>query len=490
MKKTLLFISLIVISKPVFSQAEYSSFTSTGRGGATTFATDYQAVGINPANLGWTWDFEEKKVAWGLAESSYSLHSEALTKQQLRDMVSSTIKGNGSDFTRAEKIQAARDFTETGFSFNADLGSFGIAFTGKKLGGIGFRVNDRFQWNSTFGKTAADILFLGYNADYFDSLTVFNSMGDTSVVANSEDWDSDSLTIANGFANTPKLLSEIMNGSQMKMSWMREWNLSYGRKLFEVDSTFALYAGVGIKYFQGLAYLDIRSENNQLDAFSAMSPLFNIDYGTAADLNPSTVNGSGMKPVGHGFGFDLGVNAVLFNKLKIGVAVTNIGSMTWDGNVYTVKDTLLYDTQNAGLDNYNIFTQMGDILGENGLFKYDGLQSKTVKLPTALRLGASMKIGKILELGTDIIVPMNDEAANFNKAIIGFGGDIKPIKWLKLQAGFMSGGNYDFQIPVGITLIAKNGTYEAGIASRDAITFFSQNGPTLSMSMGFIRWRL
>jgi hypothetical protein len=103
----------------------------------------------------------------------------------------------------------------------------------------------------------------------------------------------------------------------MKMSWMREWNLSYGRKLFEVDSTFALYAGVGIKYFQGLAYLDIRSENNQLDAFSAMSPVFGIDYGSAANLNPSNVAGNGMKPVGHGFGFDFGVNAGPGRAIKV-----------------------------------------------------------------------------------------------------------------------------------------------------------------------------
>lgn len=489
MKKIFVFILIVVFAKPAFSQAEYSSFTSTGRGGATTFATDYQAVGINPANLGWTWDFEEKKVAWGLTEATYSIYSEALTKEQLRNMVRETIKGNGSDFTRPEKIQAARDFTETGFSLNADIGSFGIAFTGEKLGGIGFRVNDRFQWNSTFGKTAADILFLGYNADYFDSLTVMNAFGDTSVVSNSEDWSSDSLSIINGFSNAPKFISEIMDGSHLKMSWMREWNLSYGRKIFEIDSTFALYGGVGIKFFQGLGYLDITSEGGQMEAFSSLSPVFKIDYGTAADMNPSRVDGTGMKPVGNGFGFDFGVNMVLFNKLKLGVAVTNIGSMTWDGNVYTVRDTLLYDTENEGLNNYNIFTQMGDILGENGLFKYDGIASKTVKLPTTLRFGASMKLGSKVELGTDIIVPMNDEAANFNKAIIGFGGDITPIRWLKLQAGFMTGGNYDFQIPIGITFIAKNGTYEAGFASRDAITFFSQNGPTLSLSMGFIRWR-
>lgn len=489
MKSILIVVSLFSLSTAAISQAEYSSFTSTGRGGATTFATDYQAVGINPANLGWTWDFEEKKVAWGLTESSYSLYSEALTKQELRSMVSGMIKGNSADFTRAEKIEAARNFTETGFSLNADIGSFGIAFTGKKLGGIGFRVNDRFQWNSTFGKTAADILFLGYNANYFDSLLVSNGI-DTTTVANSENWSSDSLQIVSGFANTPKLISNILDGSQLKMSWMREWNLSYGRKIFEIDSTFALYGGVGIKFFQGIGYLDIQSSNGEMTAFSSMSPIFGIDYGTAAANNPSSITGSGMKPVGHGFGFDFGVNVVLFNKLKLGLAVTNIGSMTWDGNVYTVKDTLLYDTQNPGLENYNIFTQMGDILGDNGMFKYDGLESKTVKLPTALRFGASMKIGKILELGTDIIMPMNEEASNYNKAIIGFGGDVKPVKWLKLQAGFMTGGNYDFQIPIGITFIAKNGTYEAGFASRDAITFFSQNGPTLSLSMGFIRWRI
>lgn len=492
MKKIFTFLLFTFTLTFSYSQYEYSSFTATGRGGATTFVTDYQAVGINPANLGWTWDFEEKKVAWGLSESSYSIYSEALTKPELRTMIKDIISSNSDNFTQQEKIDAARNFTETGFAVNVDLGSFGIAFTHEKLGGIAFRVNDRFQWNSTFSKTASEILFLGFNASYFDSVNYFNGT-DTVTIANSQSFSKDTIEgILNGFANSPKFISEIMNGSQMQMSWMREWNLSYGRKLFEIDSTFALYAGFGVKFFQGIGYLDIKSENNQLEAFSSLSPAFGIDYGSAAATNPSTVEGNGKwpVPVGTGFGFDLGVNVVLFNKLKLGVAYTNIGSMTWDGNVYSMQDTVLFDTDNPGLENYNIFGQLDNIIGENGLFKYKGEASRTVKLPTTLRMGASMKIGKILELGTDIIIPMNEEASNYNKPIIGFGGDVQPIKWLRLQAGFMTGGNYDFQIPVGITFIAKNGTYEAGFASRDAITFFTQNGPTLSLSMGFIRWRI
>ena len=62
----------------------------------------------------------------------------------------------------------------------------------------------------------------------------------------------------------------------------------------------------------------------------------------------------------------------------------------------------------------------------------------------------------------------------------------------------MGGGNTDYSvaldkyqvsIPVGLTFIAGNGTWEGGIASRDAVTFFTQNGPTLSFSTGFLRFR-
>ncbi|MBX7094450.1 MAG: hypothetical protein K1X56_07010 [Flavobacteriales bacterium] len=490
MKRLLLLIACGWVGT-LHAQQEYSSFTATGRGGATTFVTDYQAVGINPANVGLQNQYG-KKMAMGFSEMTFSLHSEALTKQDLRDNLSAWIRGDSTNnFTQAEKINAAKSFTDAGFAINADVGGFGFSYCDPKIGGIAFRMSDRFQWYSKLGQQASEMLFLGFNAPYFDSL-LYNNGIDTVTIANNPNMSQDSIdNVVLGFTNAPKMISQLLDGTVMTMSWTREYNLSYGRKLFGNDSTFAIYAGAGIKYYQGMAYLDVNAEGGQLNAFSSISPAFNIDYGTAASSNPSTVTQTGKfpKPVGMGFGFDLGVNILIKNKIKIGAAITNIGSMTWDGNVYTMRDTLIYDTDNPGANNYNIVGQLSDLSGDKGLFAWQGVEKRKVNLPTTVRFGASMKIGKIAELGFDCIVPTNTEAGSFQKAIIGFGGDITPVKWVRLSAGFMTGGNYDFSVPLGITFIAQDGRWEGGIASRDVVTFFTQNGPTISFSVGFLRFR-
>src|SRR5690606_38746471 len=71
-------------------QSELSVFTTTGRAASTTFVTDYQAIGINPANLGWTWRHAGKHVAFGLAEGSYSVYSNALTRADIRNRLLNT----------------------------------------------------------------------------------------------------------------------------------------------------------------------------------------------------------------------------------------------------------------------------------------------------------------------------------------------------------------------------------------------------------------
>jgi len=487
------FLLLAMFAFPVFAiaQQEYSSFTSTGRGGATTFVTDYQALGINPAGVGMANPYG-KKMTMGFTEFTFSLHSQALTKQELRSTIGSYVKGeNQQTFTQQQKIDAAREFTDAGFAVNVDFGSFGFSFCDPTIGGFAFRVNDRFQWYSKLGKEASELLFLGFNANYFDSLVYNNGMGNT-VIANNPNMSQDSINnVVLGFTNTPKMISQLLDGTVMNMSWTREYNLSYGRKVFGNDSTFALYGGVGVKLYQGLAYMDVNASNGQLYAFSSISPAFNIDYGTAAQSNPSSVTQTGKipKPVGMGYGFDFGVNLLIKGKLKIGAAMSNMGSITWDGNVYTMKDTLVFDTDNPGAENYNIIGQFNDMGGDSGLFKWDGVSEKKVSLPTTYRFGASMKLGKVAELGFDVIIPGNDEAGNFRKPIIGMGGDITPIRWVRFSAGFMTGGNYDFMIPLGVTFIAQDGRWEGGIASRDVVTFFTQNGPTISFSTGFMRFR-
>ena len=482
---------LTLAALPATAQYEGSSFTTTGRGVATTFVTDYQALGINPANLGWTWQFEEKKVALGFNELTYSTHSNALSKKELRQEVSTMIRNKtAEDFTYQEKVAAAKSFADEGLSMNVDYGSLGAAFTDEKFGGIAFRIADRIQWYSQLGPQASELLFLGRTAPYFDSVIVNQGGSNVTLPNDSTLYNPDS--VISGFTTTPSYISDIMNGSRLSMSWYREYNLSYGRKIFEKDSLIALYGGVGIKYLQGIAILDINGQGDQFDGFSALSPFFDIDYGTAAMGNPSALTPTTSFPpksVGSGWGFDVGANVVLFNKLKIGAAVNNIGSITWDGNVYSLSDTLVYDTENAGLESYNVFNSIKDVVGDDGLLKLSGETSRTVKLPTVMRLGASYKVGKIAEIGVDVIMPGNEVPGSYEGAIIGFGGDIQPLPWVRIQAGFVTGGNYGPQVPLGIMIFAPKGGYEFGIASRDALTFFTQNGPTLSLSLGFMRFR-
>jgi hypothetical protein len=495
MKKILLPVLIFsVFSTALQAQYESSSFCNTGHGGATTFATDYQATGINPANLGWDWKYSKKKFAMGFAEVTSSIYSDALSKSELRG-VAKDMAGSGDKFTVQQKRDAAQNFAESGFTFNLNVGSFGAAFTDKHAGGFGFRINDNFQAYSKLGTTTADLLFLGKVSSVFDSLMIYNSVtGDTSQIRNYENMSPDSVKlVVSGYTNAPKLLSKILEGTEMNFTWTREYNFSYGRRIFG-DSLFALFGGIGIKYIQGLTYVNVKSDGQTLSGYSSITPAFNIDYGTAAaQANQIRQSGSLPKPVGKGYGLDFGVNVIIKNKLKIGAALINAGSITWDGNVYKVKDTLMYSTTNVGLDNYNIFAQMKDIFGKDGLLKMEGKKEIKTKLPGVFRTGASFVIGKVAELGIDCIFPLNpdnpDVAGQIKKPLIGFGGDITPVKWVKFQAGFITGGNYKFSIPLGIIFTAKNGTYEAGVASRDAITFFTQSGPTLSLSTGFMRFR-
>jgi len=461
-----------------------SVFTTTGRAAATTFVTDYQAVGINPANLGWKWRYEKKHMAFGLAEGSYSIYSEALTRDDLRNRVINA----DLDFTEAEKQEAGRAFADAGATLNGDVMLLGAAYTNEKLGGFAFQMRDRAQWTSTFGPTTAELLFEGYRSNYFDLLVLVT--GDT--ITNYASLSEDSLAlIASGLATDPQLLSRVLDGSNISFTWYREFNVSYGRRIAKSENV-EFFGGIGLKYLLGIGIIEMRAENNDFDGFSSLSPYFDINYGDAALNNPSRITARNTllpEAVGKGFGLDLGLSAVIKEKWKVGAAVTNIGSINWKGNVYTADDGALVELASDGLDNYNFFAGIDDFVTNGGLLTWEGSSSRRVSLPTNARLGLGRTFGQMVEVGIDAVLPLNDEPGNYEKAVIGLGGDVRPLPWLQLSAGMVFGGNYDTKIPVGITFSTPSGTWEAGIASRDIVTFFTEKNPTVSLSMGFLRFR-
>lgn len=471
--KILTLIALLAASWNVHAQQEMSAFTATGRAGVSTaLTTDYQALGINPANLGRiaeTEDVLQKPdiVTIGVGEFALSVHSDALSKSNLaRNLFSVNALQGGDSLSREEKLQAAQDFANSGIDLNGDAMAFGIAITpSRKVGGFGLAVRDRFSSSFQFNGGAADILFNGYNAVYFDSLVVVND--DTT-----------------GFSTKPVLLSELFSDSRFTLNWYREIHLAYGRVLVDQEA-FKLYAGAGAKYLMGLGYMDVDVRDG-FNAFSALGSAFNIDYG--ANPTPSAVT-SGL--VGNGIGLDFGVSMSFLEdeKLKIGASVTDIGSMTWNGNVYSAQDTILQGLSSEGVNSYNLVDEIQNFAADTNFIEWAGQQEVTTQLPTLLRLGASYRIAGPLEVGADLILPFNESVANLEQALLAVGVDVRPMPWLRFSTGFSTGAQYNLSIPVGIYFSAPGNVYEMGIASRDAVTFFTQDSPNLSLALGFLRFK-
>ena len=493
MKKILTLLFTVSITA-IYAQNEYIAYPATGKGVSSTFVTDYHCLGINPANLGWQ-AYDNKSVTMGSSEFGMSIYSESLAKQDLRDNIWSAARiGSLDSLTYEEKVSAAQGFASD-FAFNWDYNMFGFSYQNEKFGGIAVSIRSRASWASSFDQSFSDILFQGKFAGYFDSLNYYNGT-DTVRIENYGNMSSDSSgNVISGHASVPLNISDILGDSYVRLSLNREYHIGYGRKLFGKDTSFALYAGVGAKYIQGIAMMNLTSDGSTYSMISAFSPGFDLDYGAVASGNPSAIAGEAQNfwrsPVGQGFGFDFGVSARLFSKLHIAASVTNIGSMTYTGNVYEGVDTLVVNYSSEGIENMNIANSVPEMVEETGFFKLRGVEETTIKLPGTLRMGASLELGNIAHVGVDLVTPFDRELpGSVNGFAWGIGGDVKLAGGkVFLMTGVTGGGGYDIQMPVGINFVLGGGAYEAGIASRDAITFFTQNSPTISAAMGFARVR-
>lgn len=488
MRKLLLTLALGA-SASLMAQNEYIAYPATGKGVSSTFVTDYHCLGINPANLGWkTYD---KSVTTGSSEFGLSIYSESLAKQDLRDNIWAVAVNKSLDTLTYEQKMAAIDGFASDFAFNWDYNMFGFAYQNDKFGGIAVSIRSRASWASSFDQEFSEMLFQGQFNNYFDTLQYFNGV-DTVNIANYANMSPDSAgSVLSGTASLPLPISSIVGDSYLRLSLNREYHIGYGRRLFSLDSAFTLYAGVGAKFVQGIAMLDLgKNEDGTLRMVSAFSPGFQIDYAAGLNSLPSQAQTFWRSSVGQGWGFDFGAHAVFFNTLHVAASVTNIGSMTYTGNVFEATDTLLISYSRDGLEDMNIAESVPEMLEGTGLFVLKDQQEIKINMPGTLRIGASIELGNVAHIGAEIVSPFNDVPGSINGFAWGLGGDIKLAQGkIFLMGGLTGGGGYDFQVPLGVNFVLGGGAYEVGIASRDALTFFVQNQPTISAAFGFARVR-
>lgn len=449
--------TLSAAALPVRAQNELSNFTATGRGGvATTFATDYQAIGINPANLG---RVGGARVAFTIGEFGVGLGSRSLTRDQLRKFVYNT----NDALSAADKQELARAFTSTNaLNLSGDVTTLALAVQIPALGGVAISNRVRTVGHVELNKNAAELLFLGQNAPIYASASA---------------------------TNIP-LVSEALDGTQLQFSALNEFNIAWGRRLVDLP-LFQLSAGAGYRYIQGIGVLDVRVQPGNLQAYSSLSPVFDINYGNLT-TNPNfnfQARTNGLQPVGTGHGVDLGVAVEAGKALRLGLAVTDIGSMTWEGNLLTANDQKLKKLKSEGVGTYNFFKEAAEIFasGTDSLFQYQTGQERRAKLPTKLRAGAGLRISEFFEAGLDVTLPLNEVAGNLTAPFVGAGVDYKPLSWLRLSSGLTGGAGYGLSVPLGLTVVTS--AYEGGISTRDVTGLLAAKNPYIAVAAGFLRFR-
>lgn len=475
-------VAFLLRSFQTAGQIEMSSFTATGRAGvSSTLLSDYQCQGINPANLAFKPERKNKNFSLGFGEFSFSVYSDALNRINL----SSALFHPDKKLSSAEKRKAAQDFTNKALTMNFDFLYGGFSWQSDDgLSGFAFTIRERAQWYSKFSQLASELMFNGINARfknaagqleyYFQKIPAGGNLSNLDTVG-----IRDSLSAFQ--------LSKILDGSRIAMAWNREYAFDYAVNILNNDKI-KLNIGAGIRYIQGIGYIDLQSSGGTYKAIIAASPAFGIRF---PEKSQDTVN-IGFLPnsAGNGVGFEFGVSAEVGEHWRFAGSVTDIGTVSYTTNVYTASDGPLLSLSTQGFSNYNFFQNASQFDGfTKDMVKWNSNQKQNIGLPTKFRAGGSYST-KIMNIGFDLVAPLNNVSGNLLKPVISVGGDVKILGILRLSTGLMQGGNYSsILVPAGITFCPVAGYYEMGIATRDIFTYLRSNNPMISLSVGFMRFR-
>ncbi len=483
------------------AQTEYSAFNLTGHGQATVFATDYQCLGINPANTAVKYGEFDRRVAFGIGETAFSLHSGILAKRELMQNIAGT---NFSQLDLSQQLDYAYQFSQENNAFDLDISSLGFSVNGGKFGSLAFAVRDRIDFYSQFGPKVSELIWLGRNAnDIFSELMVTFDDNTIQTIANDPDSlsaylstiDTSTISTIQGLTNaTSSNMNDLLQGTRIHFSWLREFNFAYSRPIIESDE-WSIYAGIGIKLLRGQALMSLDAKDGKTDAFAGFSPMFAIQYDENnvptgfGKFQPSLVS---PQPIGYGTGVDLGMTMKFQQSIFISAAITDIGGINWKTDMYEFSDDTLLTLDYDGMQSVDIANNISQIsLGSDFIDWRARNNNYKTKLPTNFRLGLGLYFLDRIKLGLDVVAPMNDAVANVQKAVITAGAEVRLPLNFKLSMGITKGGNYNTtRLTAGFSMMALNGIYEWGIASRDLITFLTNNEPTVSLAFGFLRFRI
>lgn len=463
-RNILLFFFLLTTSYQLHAQVTLMSYGGGRYGAGSCLFRDYQAIGVNPANIG-IYHGNELQLTTGFLDANALFFSDALPKT---DIVNSLLKGK--KLSTEEKVSIAQQFLENGNSFNAEMAPVNFVLQFPKLGGFGFSWRERMSGSAIFSTPLADIVFNGINSQYIDTII-------TDVVGNQIGLVNDSLDAA-----------ALFNGSSIQYNWLREYNLTYGRRIIGDVGGISVYIGGSVKFLQSNALADVSFNNDAISGFAAFSKIFDINYANFTD--PATELEGKLSPIGKGMGYDAGVTVSFRDKFYAAASVVDIGSIKYTGNLVTIDGAISDSMINyIGINAADIFSDFSSIFNADGLFQYLPSGEKKIPLATQLRIGGAWQATKKIEIGFDAIQSLNDQPGSALKtqyaAIVNF----SPVSNIKITGGLSGGGFSNFDVPAGISFsFFPEKIWQLSVGTSDLISIIKQNKPTVSINLSILRF--
>jgi hypothetical protein len=254
------------------------------------------------------------------------------------------------------------------------------------------------------------------------------------------------------------------DGTDISAWWYREYNVSYGRKLpFKPRFVKDLFMGISIKFIRGRGIFTTDQQNSSFGNYSTGIDQYalrgNFDFLTrraGVDFFGDTSKSSVQQllfsdPAGKGTGFDFGISSEIRSGLRVAFSVTDIGSITWDKNVYE-------SIGGGQIDVNGIYGAMEDSL--RNAAKGSTLKGSSFKtsLPTTLRFGAAMDAkqfaffkfipGKLL-LAFDYTQGLNNSLGNTTIPRFSLGIEYRVIRFIPIRTGLSVGGGEGFRWALG-----------------------------------------
>jgi len=411
---------------------------------ASTYGLD--AAGVNPANL--LGGGQSYLIQFGLAKVGMHVGSDFLTYDLYEKYFTGIETDSGrvgrylGDAEKQEILDGFPDGVGT-IAADAEVRPIGLMLN-LGSGALALTVTERVASTATIPREYADFLFYG---------------------------------------NTPGSAYDFSQ-THMAGSWTREYGLTYAMPLPGLGPVSDVTAGIGLKLVHGYAYAEVDRFNTSLitSTTGVLTGTLDVHARTSCiDALTDSYDGSFdpfPAPAGTGIGFDLGMAGSLTEYMRVGVSVTDIGSINWTRNVEEISadSTLVVSDpldpeQSSGVEDA--------VNGESR----PGPEFAT-SLPSMLRIGVAADLHKLpffrsflpgeLLVAADYSQGLVETAGSTLTPRFSLGMEWRPLPFLPVRTGVSFGGtdHYNWAFGFGFHF----GLFDIDLATENVSWLFATRG--------------